>query len=99
MDIEIELKDLNEKKACLKSIPPKIIKENSYICAESLVMIINKGILTKTFDNGLKLAELIPVHKCDDTISKENYRNISLLPVVAKIFEKVIQKQIGIYNL
>ena len=33
----------------------------------------------------------------DDTINKENYRNISLLPVVSKIFEKIIHKQIGAY--
>ena len=31
----------------------------------------DEGILTKIFDNGLKLAELVSVHKCDDTISKE----------------------------
>ena len=52
--------------------------------------IINKGILESNFDDGLKRADLTPVHKADDTTNKKNYRNISLLPVVSKVFEKVL---------
>ena len=59
--------------------------------------IINKGILDGKFDDGLKLADLIPSHKGDKTTNKMNYRNISLLPVVSKMFEKIIQKQIETY--
>ena len=45
----------------------------------------------------LKCADLTPVHKADDTTGKKNYRNISLLPVVYKIFEKLIHTQTSTY--
>lgn len=96
--IAVELKSLDEKKACMSSsIPPKVLKENGCVCAEPLKSIINSGISNGNFDDSLKRADLIPLHKLDDTTNKKNYRGISLLPVVSKIFEKIIQKQIGAY--
>ena len=62
-----------------------------------MTAIINNGISNSCFDGGLKLADLTPVHKADETTNKENYRNISLLPVVSKIFEKLMQTQISLY--
>ena len=86
------------KKASISSsIPPKILKENSDICCESLTNVINNGIANSCFDNGLKLADLTPIHKDDDTTNIKNYRNISLLPVVFKIFEKIMQSHISAY--
>ena len=52
---------------------------------------------TPLFYQDLKYADITPVHKKDDTIDKSNYRPISLLPVVAKIFEIFMQKQIGAF--
>lgn len=89
-DIEEELKLLNEKKAFMSdSIPPNILKEYYDICA--------KPLLRAKFDDGLKLADLVPIHKQEDTSNKKNYRNVSLLPVVSKLFERILQKQIGSY--
>ena len=72
-DIEKELKALNDKKAFMSdSIPPKVLKDNSYICVEPLKRIINNGILNSDFYDGLKCADLIPAHKTDDTTKKKN---------------------------
>ena len=80
---------LDVKKASLSSnIPLKFIKDYSDICSKSLTGIINDGILNSYFDIGLKYADLTPVHKTEETTDKKNYRNISLLPAVSKIFEK-----------
>ena len=49
------------------------------------------------FDEGLKSVDIIPVHKKGDKTDKRNYRPVSVLPVVSKIFERISQKQIGIY--
>ena len=43
----------------------------------------------------MKLADLTPVHKKDETVSKRNYRPISGLPSASKIIERIIQGQIG----
>ena len=47
------------------------------------------------FDGGLKLADLIPMHKGHENTNKENYRNVSLLPVISKIFEKLMHSQMS----
>ena len=45
----------------------------------------------------MKKAEIIPVYKKDDHLKKENYRPVSLLYHVSKIFERLIYKQINDY--
>ena len=96
--VEKEVAALDTRKASMtSSIPPIFLKDNSSICCKPLTGIINDGISNSTFDRGLKLADLTPVHKAEDTVSKKNYRNISLLPVVSKIFEKLLQGQISNY--
>ena len=67
------------------------------VCCKPLTNIINNGIVNSIFDSGLNRADISPVHKMDETINKSNYRNISLLPVVSKIYEKILQGQISAY--
>ena len=96
--VDKEIAALDSKKASMStSIPPKFLKENSDICCKPLTYIINNGIRKSCFDGSLKCADLTPVHKADDTTDKKNYRNISLLPVVSKIFEKLIHTQTSTY--
>ena len=54
-----------------------------------MTSVINNGIANSHFDSDLKLADLTPVDKDDDTKNKKNYRNVSLFPIVSKIFEKI----------
>ena len=43
------------------------------------------------FANGLKLADIVPVFKKDDSTLVKNYRPVSLLPIISKIFERINQ--------
>ena len=43
---------------------------------------------TGTFPDELKIADIVPVFKKEDPNDKTNYRPISLLPLISKIFEK-----------
>lgn len=96
--IEEELKALDATKACISgSIPAKILKENSVIIKTPLTSVINNGISNGIFEDKLKVADLVPLRKEKESTIKKNYRNISLLPVVSKIFEEVMQKQMGGY--
>ena len=98
MPLRKEIIGIDGKKASMSSsIPPKFLKENSSICSKSLTTIINNEICNSNFDRGLKVADLAPVHKADERTSKKNYRNVSLLPVVSKIFEKLLQGQVSTY--
>ena len=56
------------------------------------------GVLSQAiFPDSLKLANITPVHKKDETTDKENYRPVSVLPLFSKIFEKVIYDQLSQY--
>ena len=60
-----------------------------------MLRIISDAILQSTFPDKLKLADIAPLSKNDDVTNKANYRPISMLPIVSKVFEKLIQNQIG----
>ena len=75
--------------------PTKLLKEVSDICAPALNDIWNNEIITqKCFPNNLKLADVTPVFKKEDASLLKNYRPVSVLPVVSKIYERIMQKQI-----
>ena len=51
----------------------------------------------KIFPTELKCADLTPIFKKLECILVKNYRPVSILPVVSKIFERLMQKQINSY--
>lgn len=55
---------------------------------------INQSIVENTFPNALKTATVTPIHKAGDKQDIDNYRPISILPVVSKALEKVVVEQL-----
>ena len=86
------LRHINEidiKKSSNREISPVIIK---LVKKEILIPItnyINECISIKSFPDALKVADVMPVFKKEDPNNKANYRPISLLPIISKIFERV----------
>ena len=52
---------------------------------------------TSVFPQQLKQAEVIPLYKKLDPLSKENYRPVSLLPHLSQVFERTTYKQVNSY--
>ena len=93
------LKDVNAKKAKQeKDIPIKLIKENIELFSYILSRMFNFYIDKSSFPNSLKQAETTPVHKKDDINDKNNYRPVSILPSLSKVFEKYLYDQIYAYT-
>ena len=45
----------------------------------------------------LKLADVVPIFKKNDILNKMNYRPISVLSCISKIFEKLLISQLRMY--
>ena len=76
-------------------ISAKFLKLSADIIAGPLANIFNKGILQGTFPSSMKLAVVSPVYKKKDPFNKENYRPISVLTALSKVFEKAIELQLS----
>ena len=97
-DVKKEIINLNVKKSSTNgSIPATILKQCVGVYLPFLTKAINHAITENTFPEQLKKSEVIPLHKKEDPLKKENYRPVSLLPHVSKVFERIIYKQINIY--
>ena len=75
-------------------IPSKIIKQTKVIIGPYITKIINICYETKLFPDILKKAIIKPIHKKDDKNDISNYRPISILTVISKIFERAALNQL-----
>ena len=76
------------------AIPIKIVKlENKKICKDH-ANFINECIKQNKFPNELKIADITPIFEKEDPLDKTNYRPISILPTVSKIFERILFNQL-----
>ena len=94
-----ELKALSTKKAYpFMNIPPKQLKDAIGVIDKFIQGIWNNEILVhRKFPDKLKLADITPVHKKLSTVTKTNYRPVSVLAVVSKVFERFIDNQTNDY--
>ena len=81
----------------LDTIPATILKQCVIAYLPHLTNSINYSIQHSSFTQELKLSEVIPVCKKLNPLQKENYRPVSLLPHVSKVFERIIHKQMSNY--
>ncbi len=75
-------------------ISTQLVKTAHNTLIKPAVTIINQMLNTGLFPDKLKTAKICPIHKKYDDTLFTNYRPISLLPAISKIFEKVIVKQL-----
>ena len=97
-DICKEIRALDASKATQSDdIPTKTVKNNSDIFSRFFQVNFDNAIETSTFPEQLKYADVKPVFKKDSRTDKKNYRPISILPNVSKIYERCINNQLEEY--
>ena len=72
----------------------KFIKLSLPILAPALVKIFNLSLATGSYPDNLKIAKVIPIFKTGAQSSVNNYRPISILSTINKIFEKLLYSRL-----
>lgn len=92
------MKNLNSGKSTgCDGIPAKILKEYAPLLAPPISKLINRSITSCRFPDDLKKANVSPVFKKDDNLIKSNFRPVSILPTISKIYEKVLNEQLSLF--
>ena len=93
--VSSEIDSMSENKATgLDDVSCKVLKLAKPVILNSLVYIMNLSLKTGVFPDLWKEAKVIPLHKGGDDLSTNNFRPITILPVVSKIIEKAVHKHL-----
>ena len=101
----VELKDIRDAFAKVKTaksfgidnISSYFMKLALPYIENSLAFLFNTSIETSQFPDSWKVARITPIFKDGDNTEKSNYRPISVLPVISKLFEKLVFNQRYLY--
>ena len=79
------------------SIPNNLLKEFSSLLTYPIKILVNKSLSEGTFPTLLKTAQVCPIYKKLDKTKCVNYRPISLLSNLSKIFERIMYNRLERY--
>jgi len=78
-------------------IPSKFLKITSWIVSEWLSKFFNKCTTTGEFPDSWKIAHITPIPKVHSPSSSSENRPTSVLPVLSKLFEKILYHRVYSY--
>jgi hypothetical protein len=97
-DVTSMLKSLDTSKATgPDGISAKMLKETAVATTPSLTRLIKLSLEENKVPKAWKQANVFPIYKKGDQSDFANYRPVSLLPVVAKVCEKLVFKHVFNY--
>ena len=103
-DIETTSEELTEicknininKSSCVDNLSGEILRDAFLAIPDKLALLFNNCFSTATIPTVWKYAKVTPLPKGGDSQVVSNYRPISLLPLLSKLIEKIVHK--NIYN-
>ena len=95
-EIKAIIRDLSTNKAAGGEVPVNVLKKSNFSFDE-LTIFVNYALIDGKFPITLKNANVTPVHMKDDPTDKTNFQPISVLPLLSKVFKRVIYNQLGKY--
>ena len=94
-DVLKQLRKLKRKCAAgVDNLPTCYLNDTTYAITESLTFIINLSLKTGMFPKDLKMVRITPAYKSGAKDNFDNYRPISILPALSKVFERCAHKQL-----
>ena len=88
------LQNMKESKAAgIDNINGRFLKDGAKIMAKPIAQLCNLSLTLSLFPSCCKIAKLKPLFKKGSKTDPQNYRPISLLPVISKVIERVVHNQ------
>ena len=81
------------KAAGIDQISGKFLKDGARILAKPISQLCNLSMTLGSFPDACKIAKVKPLFKKGSKTDPSNYRPISLLPLLSKVFERVVLDQ------
>lgn len=95
-EVSILISQLDVKKSRgHDNLSADLLKANIGSFSNMLSKLFNRILVTGTYPNVLKIAKVTPIFKSGDTYDPSNYRPISTLSVINKIFEKLLTNRLA----
>lgn len=76
------------------NLPVKLLMDGAHNISCPLSYIFNLSLQSGNFPNSMKIAKVSPVYKKGDKTEPGNYRPISVLSVISKVFEKLVNNRL-----
>ena len=97
-DVEKQIGLLSDATAIgVDGISPRILRAALKPLSIIISKLINRSMDSGVFPDGLKVARVSPIFKSGDRTDPGNYRPISVLPSISKIYERVVHTQLVNY--
>ena len=64
---------------------------------DTVTICVNKALKTGSFPDSLECANVRSLYKKEEPFDKKNYRPVSILPLLSKVYERVIYEQVSNY--
>ncbi len=93
-EIHKTIQSFKNKSTCDTKIEALKIANTSYGFTSIIAILINKSFEQGVFPSQMKTAKVIPIHKEGSRADVANYRPISLLTSLSKIYEKTMHRRI-----
>ena len=95
LEVERELRSIKRTKSTgIDNLPPGLLKDTACLISAALAHLINLSLQKGSFPTDMKIAKIVSVHRSGSFSSFDNYRPISVLPVLSKVIEKLVQRQL-----
>jgi len=85
---------LRNRSCHITAVPVFIYKHCSDLLSPIISQLFNLSLNSGMFPTLLKAATVVPIHKSGDSSCTNNYRPISMLPILSKIFEKMMLRRL-----
>lgn len=88
------LSNLNTSKSTGQDgVSARFLRDGASVISTPITYILNLSLTLSKVPDDFKIARVVPLYKKGDKNMEGNYRPVSILPVISKIFEKVVHQQ------